>query len=286
MRLALGTAQFGLDYGVSNTQGQVHPDEVKEILTFAKHQGISLLDTAPAYGGSEQVLGQSCITSQFEIISKIPALENANANIEQYVKTSLEKLKQKKLAGILFHHVEDVMSLSEGRKRFKALTDMKLSGKIDKVGISVYTPKQLDFCLKNHPVDIVQLPLNCLDQRFISTGQLDELAERNIEVHCRSIFLQGLLLMDFKHLPAYFEPFKHYFKHFLDTAEQLKVSTLSLALALGCQQSSISSIVVGCCSVNQLSEIITAYKLAANIDEDLSSLACEDVKLLIPSNWP
>jgi aryl-alcohol dehydrogenase-like predicted oxidoreductase len=285
MKLALGTVQFGLDYGVSNTQGKVSPEEVNKILTLAKQQNINTLDTAPAYGNSESVLGNTELAYQFDIVSKIPALNDNDINVEQYVNTSLQQLKIAKLAAILFHHVDDIISSPHAQSRFNALIKLKEQGKVTKIGVSVYSSEQLEFCLKNYPIDIVQLPLNCLDQRFSKTGWLHELSDRKVEVHCRSIFLQGLLLMEPENLPSYFIPYKTYFQRFIDTAKQLKVSQLSLALAVGCQDKSIDKMIIGCCNVKQLSEIISAYIAAKEINEDLSSLACEDKNLIIPSNW-
>jgi len=285
MKLALGTAQFGLDYGISNTQGKVCPNEVNKILTLANQENIDTLDTAPAYGDSERILGETHLTKQFNIISKIPALKSNDTGIEQYIDTSLLQLKTNKLDAVLFHHVDDIISSPLAKNRLAALIKQKEQDKIAKIGISVYKPEQLEFCIKHYPIDIVQLPLNCIDQRFINTNWLNKLADKKIEIHCRSIFLQGLLLMEPGSLPSYFSPFKHYFQRFSDTAKQLKVSKLSLALAIGNQHNGIEKIVVGCCNVKQLSEIISAYTVAKEINEDLSSLACENEGLIIPSNW-
>jgi len=285
MKLAIGTVQFGLDYGVSNTQGQVCSDEVNRILTYAKLQNINTLDTAPAYGNSEEVLGKTGLASQFDIVSKIPALSDSDVDIKQYVQASLQQLNIEKLAAVLFHHVDDIISSSHAKKRFNGLIKLKEQGKINKIGVSVYTPEQLEFCIKNYPIDIVQMPLNCFDQRFIHTGWLNKLSDQKIEVHCRSVFLQGLLLMQPENLPSYFSPFIKYFHHFSDTAKQLNVTPLSLALAIGHQSSNIDKMVIGCCNTKQLSEIITANISAQKVKEDLSSLACENENLIIPSNW-
>jgi len=285
MKLAIGTAQFGLNYGISNNQGQVCPNEVSKILALAKHENINTLDTAPAYGDSEKVLGETGITAQFDIVSKIPALGNCTNNIEQYVNASLQQLNIETLSAVLFHQVEDIISSTHAKSRFNALLALKKQNKINKIGISVYTPEQLKLCVNNYPIDIVQLPLNCFDQRFINTGWLEKLADKKIEIHTRSIFLQGLLLMKQKQLPAYFSIYKSRFQHFIDTAHQLNVSTLSLALAIGCQQNHIDKIIVGCCNVKQLQEIISAYNIAKEIKTDLSSLSCSDENLIIPSNW-
>jgi len=252
MKLAIGTAQFGLNYGISNNQGQVCPNEVSKILALAKHENINTLDTAPAYGDSEKVLGGTGITAQFNIVSKVPALNDKDINIEQYVNASIQQLNIETLSAVLFHQVEDIISSTHAKSRFNALLALKKQNKINKIGISVYTPEQLKFCVNNYPIDIVQLPLNCFDQRFINTGWLEKLADKKIEIHARSIFLQGLLLMKQEQLPSYLSTYKGRFKRFIDTAQQLNISTLSLALAIGCQQKNIDKILVGCCSVKQL----------------------------------
>ncbi|MBL4942734.1 MAG: aldo/keto reductase [Colwellia sp.] len=285
MKLALGTVQFGLDYGVSNSQGQVCPNEVTKILSLAKQAGINTLDTAPAYGDSEQVLGATRLTQQFSIVSKIPALNNNEIDIEHYVKSSLQHLNIKKLSAVLFHQVQDIISSTHAKKRFNALVKLKEQGKITKIGISVYSPAQLEYCFGHYQFDIVQLPLNCFDQRFIQTNWLQKLSDSGIEIHCRSLFLQGLLLMEPEKLPTYFNPFKKHFHRFINIAKQLNISPLCLALAIGHQYNSIEKMVIGCCNIKQLSEIISANAVAKEIKKDLSSLTCENENLIIPSNW-
>ena len=285
MKLALGTAQFGLDYGVSNSQGQVCPNEVVNILTLAKQANIDTLDTAPAYGNSEKVLGETGLANEFKIITKIPALNDNEINIKDYVSTSLVQLKVENLNAVLFHQVNDIIAKPLAQQRFNALLKLKEQGIINNIGISVYTPEQLEFCIKHYPIDLVQLPLNCFDQRFIQTNWLKKLFDSGIEIHCRSVFLQGLLLMKPEQLPLYFAPFKNVFQRFSDSAKQLNVTTLCLALAIGHQYNNIGKMVVGCCNIKQLSEIISAYNLAKDINEDLSALSCENENLIIPSNW-
>jgi len=294
MKLALGTVQFGLDYGVSNTNGKVTNAEVSAILKLAKSTGIDTLDTAPVYGNSEQVLSKQIANFSndkhnsntfFKIISKIPALKNDEQNINHYLDKSLNQLGVNQVEAVLFHQVNDIIDSPYKQQRFNNLLNIKQQNKVKKIGISVYTPKQLNYCFKNYNIDIVQLPLNCLDQRFIQTKWLERLAKANIEIHCRSLFLQGLLLMNISQLADYFKPYTSYLMKFFNMAQQLKVSPLTLSLAIGCQNKSISKMVVGCCNTQQLEEIIDAYNSALTINADLSTLACSDENLLIPSNW-
>ncbi len=287
MKLALGTVQFGCDYGVSNNQGQVSPQEIKNILSLATEVGITTLDTASAYGNSEQALGQSKLTTHFNIVSKIPPLKNteSQSEIAQFIEKSLTQLKVKQLDAVLFHQVDDLIQSPLAQARIDALIQQKALGNIKKVGVSIYTPMQLEYCVNNFNIDIVQLPLNALDQRFITTGWLKKLAEQEIEVHCRSLFLQGLLLMDISQLTDYFKPYTSYLIKFHNMAQHLEVSPLALSLAIGCKNTAITKIIVGCCNTHQLKEIIEAYDVALAINADLSILTCNDEQLLIPSNW-
>lgn len=285
MQLALGTVQFGLNYGISNEQGQVCPEEISNILTLAIENNINVLDTAASYGESETVLGKNNLSRHFNFISKIPALNNTETNIAQYVEASLTRLQVSQLETVLFHQVDDIINSPFSSERFKALSEQKLRGKVNKIGVSVYNPQQLEYCVKHYKIDIVQLPLNCLDQRFIQNNWLKKLADSGIEVHCRSLFLQGLLLMPLSQLNNYFSPFFQIIKKFSDTAQKFNISPLTLALAIACQQKTIDKIVLGCCDARQLNEIISAYHIASDFKEDLSFLACEDENLLIPSNW-
>ncbi|MGB0936178.1 MAG: aldo/keto reductase [Colwellia sp.] len=285
MRLGLGTVQFGLDYGVTNQTGQVALEEIRDLLILAKNNQITVLDTAPAYGDAEENLGKLSLTQGMHLVTKIPKLAENEINIESYINKSLFNLKVNQLDAILFHQVEDIISAPFAELRFESLLKQKQLGRVSKVGVSVYQPEQLDFCLKHYPIDIVQLPLNVLDQRFIQGGWLNKLADKGVEVHCRSIFLQGLLLMDLKEIPDYFLPFKSYFERFIDTAKQLQVSVVSLALAVALQCKEVSRVLVGCCNTKQLQEIIKAYLVAVKLNDDLSHLACQDEQLLLPMNW-
>ncbi|NQY62761.1 MAG: aldo/keto reductase [Alteromonadaceae bacterium] len=285
MKLALGTAQFGLNYGISNQQGQVALSEIEKILLFAKSVGITTLDTASAYGESENILGKLSISQDFDIVSKISALKEDEKNIAAYLTNSLHSLNSKQLNAVMFHNADDLLTSPYAKQRFLDLIQQKKQGKVKKIGVSVYTPEQVNLCLKYYPIDIVQLPLNCLDQRFIKSGCLTTLAKANVEIHCRSVFLQGLLLMVNETLDDFFIPYLSYLKQFWQMAQKNNLSLLSLALSIASKQTEVNKIVVGCCTVTQLEEIVKAYETAENFSGDHSILACNNDKLIIPSNW-
>ena len=200
-KLALGTVQFGLNYGVINTNGKVQEAEVKEMLDLAQKNNINTIDTAIGYGDSEKILGNNKIES-FNVITKIPPLQT-NLNIHDWVtnqiQASLIRLKKKHLHAILFHNPNDLLT-SSGNKLYEAVSNQKKNGLVKKIGISIYSPYQLEEISKNFDYDIVQSPLNLIDRRLEESGWLSKLHKKNIEVHIRSVFLQGLLLLDRKYL--------------------------------------------------------------------------------------
>ena len=229
-KLVIGTAQFGLDYGITNHDGQVPINEVKKILNFAKKNNINTLDTASNYGNSEDVLGKICV-GDYHIITKTTSLKNGANEVIKNFHHSLKKIKKTKVKGLLVHNIEEVKD-SQFSVVFKQLNELKRQGLVEKIGFSTYTPKQIDFLLNNFDFDLVQLPFNVFDNRLIQGGQLKALKKKKIEIHARSIFLQGLLL-DFNNLSDYFLTWKNEFDITLtpeDTMEMMSVKLISLIL--------------------------------------------------------
>lgn len=288
MKLALGTVQFGLDYGISNADGKVSPTEIDAILQWAQAHHIDTLDCAATYGSSEQVLGETKLSQNFSIISKTPSLENVSISIAKQLSQSLSKLKRDNIDGLLLHNCDDLISTQKAQETYQQLKRLKTQGLVNKIGVSVYTTEQLIQIINNFDIDLVQLPINCFDQRFLKPGLLEELVQKNIEVHCRSAFLQGLLLMDNKSVPDYFADYQKYFQNFEALAQQLNCSKLTLALSIVAQNPLIERIVIGCCNKKQLEEIIQSYQMAQHLDLstiNFQSLACSEPALINPSLW-
>lgn len=281
MQLALGTVQFGLDYGVSNTQGQVDIDELAAILNFAQDSGIKLLDTALQYGDAQKRLGQLQAAKHFKIISKLTATSFNNKGITEQLETTLSQLQCPQITGVMFHDADELLA-SQGKLAFAELEQCKSQGLTQSIGVSVYKPEQLIAILERFELDLVQLPFNCLDQRFVPLfSQLEQLG---IEVHCRSLFLQGLLLMEPEQRPSWFQQFQPQLDKFEQAQQQAKTSKLTTALAIGEDYKAINYGVIGCTSVNQLAEIITSHK-QAKLALNWPQLASDDEQLLLPYNW-
>jgi Predicted oxidoreductases (related to aryl-alcohol dehydrogenases) len=278
MKLALGTAQFGLNYGVSNTVGKVSDHQLQQILQVAAAAGITLLDTAQAYGDAESRLGMMS-TEDFQVISKLaPGITAATAQATVY--QSLQQLKQPRLYGLMLHRTQDYSP-----ELWQKLQFMQSTGLIGKLGISVYTPEELDAWYAHDPLpSLVQLPANLLDQRFLRSGWLDRLKDAECEIHVRSVFLQGLLLMPPTQRPHRFSRFNAQFNSFDTLAQQY--GRLNLALAIQYAMPQIDRFVIGCCSAAELSDIIKACQQAPILNtSELASLMSDDIQLLNPALW-
>ena len=271
-KLALGTAQFGLDYGITNSEGKVQVEEVELILGCAKENSINTLDTAASYGNSEEVLGSIGI-SDFQIITKTIPLKNGVDEVIKHFQQSLTFLNKSSVNGLLIHNVNEIEH-KNFNTLFKELTELKRQGLVNKIGFSIYTPEQVDFLLKNFDFDLIQVPFNIFDNRLIQGGQLQALNNKGIEVHARSVFLQGVIL-DFNNLSNYFSPWKKEFSIYQETVKDNGLSLLECALNFVLNIREIDKVLVGVNSERQLKEIIQAVKRRSN----LSAYPINDINL-------
>ncbi|MGO2129608.1 MAG: aldo/keto reductase [Pseudoalteromonas prydzensis] len=284
MKIALGTAQFGLNYGISNTVGQVKTDEIKRILSLALDAGITVVDTASAYGSSEKNIGQSGLSQALSIVTKV-----SNENVHEQVINSLKNLNCETLDAVLFHDCKLLLGASGG-DYFSQLEQLKAKGIIKRIGVSVYTPKEFELLSEKFNLDLVQAPVNWLDQRFMQPKIINMLIEKNIKLHARSIFLQGLLLEPMIQNNAYFSQFNNVFSQYNRIINELGCSRLAFALAIIAQKAPhIENAIIGCCSQEQLTQLIDSYcvakKLTLPSDDVLASLASTDLALINPSQW-
>ena len=291
-KLGLGTVQFGLEYGISNTHGQTSLDEVKDILKCAADHNITTIDTAHLYGNSEEAIGQSLPSNHdFKIVTKTIPIKKDTISEEDIttVKTgideSLNRLQQKQLDGLLLHHSDDLKSKNAGTL-YEALVEYKSKGIINKIGISAYNSEQIDFTLENFDIDLIQIPMNIFDQRLLTSGTLKKLKQKNIEIHVRSAFLQGVIFMQPKQLPSTLKPLAPYLQKFLDLAQELNQPPEAVALAFLIQQEEIDKIICGINSCEQFQTLIThTGNLPAINPELFNSFAINDTPLINPANW-
>ena len=278
MKLALGTVQFGLDYGVTNHDGQVTIDEVKNILDYAKGKSIDTLDTASGYGNSEQVLGEVGVNN-YRIITKTTPLKNGIDGVIKGFYQSLDNLNVEQVDGLLIHNIDDTKDKRFG-DLFHKLNELKEERVIKKIGFSTYTPEQVDFLLENFDFDLIQVPFNVFDTRLVEGGQLKALKKKNIEIHARSVFLQGVLLC-FDSLSDYFSTWNAQFEQYQGLVREKELSLLEYALNFALNTQELDKILVGVDSVNQLTDIVNAFKS----DVDLKAFKIDDINLLNPNLW-
>lgn len=290
MRLGLGTVQFGLDYGISNALGRVPREEVSRVVQLAADSNIGVLDTAAAYGMSEEVLGVTLPRDhRFQIVTKtlplggLPITSEAVRRVSETFQRSLERLKQDSVYALLAHHAQDALA-EHADRLWEELVSLKRQGLTQKIGVSVYTGEQIERLL-SRPIDLVQLPLNVLDQRLLKDGHLDALKQRGVEIHVRSAFLQGILLMPATDLPPHFESVRHHLSHFHSDIECHGLTPAAGALAFLKSQSAIDEIIVGVTSVEQLQELLAAFQQAVPSDLDFGTYAWSDERVLDPSRW-
>jgi aryl-alcohol dehydrogenase-like predicted oxidoreductase len=277
-KLALGTVQFGLDYGVTNQSGQVAIKEVGNILDLAKDNGIDTLDTASCYGNSEQILGKVGVDN-YKVITKTISLENGISKVINGFYQSLNRLDQKQVEGLLIHNIKDIKD-KQFDMLFSKLNELKQQGLIKKIGFSTYTPGQVDFLLENFDFDLIQVPFNVFDTRLIQSGQLQALKSKGVEIHARSIFLQGVLL-DFDNLSDYFLTWKAQFTEYQVMVKNSGLSLLEYALNFVLSIQEIDRVLVGVNNEQQLREITLSLK---GLDS-LEDYFINDMNLLNPSLW-
>jgi len=293
VKLGLGTVQFGMKYGVSNQGGRTPSDEVGRLLAFAASVGIEVLDTAPGYGESEEVLGEfSFVTSHFRIVTKTRSSGRINAgDITADITDSLNRLKVSRVYGLLVH-TPKLLSGRDGRRILEELHGVKTQGLVSKIGVSVYNSIDIDSVLslqqdssESH-IDIVQVPINVFDQRLLKSGHLRKLKQRNIEIHARSIFLQGLLLMTPESVPPHLASVRHHLEMYRSHIAALGMSPVGAAIRFAMEQPEIDIVLCGVNNLAQLKDIhqeVSCFNLKSSIDWPQFSFAQETI--LNPSLW-
>jgi aryl-alcohol dehydrogenase-like predicted oxidoreductase len=285
MKLALGTAQFGLKYGVANTTGQVGAEAAALILDRARSLGVAVLDTAIAYGDSEEVLG-SLGATDFCIVTKLPEHPEDKADLASWVDTqiarSLGRLGGDSLYGVLLHRPAQLLA-PNGNKLFDALLRLKADGRVSKIGVSIYAPEELEALFGRFAIDLVQAPMNIIDRRLVTTGWADRLKMDGVEIHTRSAFLQGLLLMTKQARPAKFTPWAMIWNEWERWLAASSLTPTEACIRYVCNVPQVDRVVVGVDSITQLDEIAGAVGAPLDDLPDFSYL--EDLRLLNPALW-
>lgn len=286
MKIALGTAQMGLDYGISNKSGKICIDEATDIIATAKYNKIDVIDTAIGYGDSEEILGHIGV-NEFRVITKLPSIPMRVSNPKKWVIAqvcqSLNRMKIDSLFGILLHDTK-MLKRQDNAEIIEALYELKQNGLVKKIGVSIYNPDELETMINTVDLDLVQAPLNLVDRRLISSGWLNKLNEKGIEVHARSVFLQGLLLTPYADIPKKFGRWKHRWSFWHNRLSNENLDAVHECLRYVLSFEKLDRIVVGVQSSKQLEKVCQPIITASNVN-DWSEMVCYDEDLINPSKW-
>lgn len=294
MDLCLGTVQFGMKYGIS---GQVQPtvEMAVDMLDYATQNGIDTIDTANAYGTAEDVVGRFirkktvprdrlCIISKFR-----PNLLDDVSQKLYYDVMKNNLLESLKRLGVDYL---DIYLLHSSRYVFndeilEALYQLKKDGYANKVGVSVYEAEEARRCIEHPKVDFMQLPYSIFDQRM-KNANVFELAQGNVEIHSRSAFIQGLILMDEQRVPDFLSKARPIVRKIDGLCKIHNISRISLAMNFVKQETNISHLVFGVDNIDQLKENIKVFNenlsvdLLDSISKEFASL---DADIVMPSLW-
>ncbi|GMN90416.1 aldo/keto reductase [Francisella sciaenopsi] len=286
-KLSLGTVQFGLSYGVANQKGQPTQTEVNDMVDYVISQGVNCFDTAQAYGTSEDVLGRALHDNNF-IVSKIKSDVFIDGFVES-IQNSLRRLNVQSLFGLLLHDMDIFYkdyALLETEINFA-----KANGYLKYFGVSIYSREDFDMALNNELVDIIQLPFNVFDQRAVVENWFERAKQKNKLIFIRSVFLQGLLLMDCSSLPANLEKVRPYLEKLNLVARRYNLSNKEFALSFVESIADQSVLLFGCDSIEQAKENLNDYNNKIKIFDlaDIEQIKKEFVDIsediYLPTKW-
>jgi aryl-alcohol dehydrogenase-like predicted oxidoreductase len=285
-KLSLGTAQFGFDYGISNRCGAVSDECLGKILSKAEDAGINMLDTAPEYGNAERRLGAYGM-QKWKVGSKVPSLPGGDVFVRDLVLKSIERtlshLQISQLDSYIVHRATDLLGDS-GDFLFETLRQLKEEGTVEKIGASTYNVTEIESILNRYDLDLFQTPFNVFDQAMIRTPKLKTLKSKNTEVHARSVFLQGLLLLNESDRPKYFGKWDSLWRRYDQWLTDNEVSAFEANLSFVCNQQ-FDRMVVGVDSFEQFSQLLHVLTNLPVLNHSAERLHCADKTLTNPSLW-
>lgn len=255
------------------------------ILNLAWSEGIETLDTAAAYGESERRLGEIGV-AKWRIVTKIPAVPDSVADVGAWVRRSisgsLDLLGSTSLYGLLLHQPQQLLG-PIGEPLYRSLLDAKDRGEATKIGVSIYSPEDLDALWPQFKFDLVQGPMNIFDRRLRATGWLGKLHSAGVEVHIRSIFLQGLLLMEPSRRPLKFNAWQQLWDSWDLWLADRSLTALQACMGFGLSQPDVDGIVIGVDSLRHLQGILQSIKPSPVLPPE--HLQSDDPELINPSRW-
>jgi len=284
-KIILGSANFNQTYGVK--KNIIKKREIKKLFSLASRNKIKTIDTSPLYDQSEKIIG-SLNNNRFKIISKIPKipLNIKRKNISKWIKTktmaSLNNLKIKKFECLLLHNSDSLLK-KNGDEIYRGIKKMKKKKLTNKIGISIYDYNKLEKILKKFKFDLIQAPFNVLDRRLAEAGWLKKLKNKNIEVHARSVFLQGILLSKRNQLPKKLKKLNKSWKIWENWLKESKLKPLQVCLSFVFNQHQLDGVIIGYNNNNQLKQTLKLKHKEKNFL--IPDLNIKNKKLIDPRKW-
>lgn len=297
-KLSLGTAQLGFDYGIANVAGKPNLDKSFEILETAINAGINCFDTAPSYGDSEKIIASFMDNGISEpptiIITKLKAdFGDSVDSVEIYhqakqnIENSMNRLQINKIPILLLHSASNMKD--NNGLILQSLIRLKDEGLIEKVGVSVYSPEEVEIAIDVGDFDAIQIPINIFDQRLIESGLLKSLKQHDFIVFARSIFLQGLFFLDPDALPENLKLAREPLMTLRKLAQKHEIDIAEMAISFVRDLPEISSMVIGAETSAQVlnnCDLIECPKLSDELkDEILNVFSDLPEKIINPSLW-
>jgi len=282
-KLAIGTVQFGLDYGIANQNGKVNANEVLSILDFAHENNINTLDTAKAYGNSENSIGEYIKKTEklWNIITKV---NDGDKTIVEQVQDSIDKLTIKPT--IVLAHSANLFLDPMFQSKLQETKDKEL---VHSIGVSLYSEEEINQVLESElKPDVIQLPMNILDTRLYRSGVLSKLFDREIQIHVRSVFLQGLFYLPVLELESQFSDAVPHLTKLKSVAASGGLTLAELSLLWLVSLEEVSKVIIGVDNADQLETHLKTLKkdVKPAIIEEALSIHYENENILNPSLWP
>ncbi len=287
-KLILGTVQFGLDYGINNLKGKPSDDTIKRTLDLAYNNGIEYLDTAEAYGDSQERIGfyHNSSSNKFKVITKFSSsITKLSGDIETRVLQNLKTLDVDSLYCYMFHSFNDFDLFFD---KFKSnLISLKNKGILNKIGVSIYTNEELEKVLEFKEISLIQIPFNLFDNDNLRGDVLRKAKKKGIEIHTRSVFLQGLFFKEKDNLEGNLKDFKSPLESLEKLSKENNVLISDIALNYACKNISIDKVLVGVDDEEQLSMNIKSINktIDESVFNEINKIKIHRNELLNPSNW-
>ncbi len=284
MTYIFGTATFGNRYGVANLAPTTFLQEPRILLESVRSQGIQTIDTAPAYGEAEKIIGDfQTENGQFRIHTKLSgkAATSTSAAIRS-IKNSVNRLNVKKIEVLYFHSVETFLNNSKS-ENLNTLGEIEDSGFVDKIGMSVYSESEIERIALEWPqIKVFQVPENILDQRLMNSKIVADLSCLGKQFIVRSIFLQGLILMKSNEVPVKLSGATANLETLDQSIEKINLSRLDAAVSYLSLLKWASGYVIGAVNSEQLFQILNAKVRMLNPEDLPTPLAYPQID---PRTW-